>query len=139
MLKFMNYDTLNFNMIFSWGVAFDYRFLLSICRVSMYLTHLEFRLIKCRKQVDLLPYSTRRKHFIPYFPISFSRLYASQLYIAITRRRMQENVTVWVTEQQKLSVNFCFMKYQLYVQENNNWIASILIISSIIMVKEGVV
>ena len=52
---------------------------------------------------------------------------------------MQENVTVWVTEQQKLSVNFCFMKYQLYVQENNNWIASILIISSIIMVKEGVV
>jgi len=55
------------------GVANDYRFLLSICRVSMYLAHLEFRLIKCRKQVDLLPYSTRRKYFIPNFPIYFSR------------------------------------------------------------------
>ena len=52
---------------------------------------------------------------------------------------MQENVTVWVTEQQKLSVTYCFMKYQLYLQEYNNWIASILIIAPIFTMKEGVV
>jgi len=65
--------SLNFNIIFSRGAAIDYRFLLSICRVSMYLAHLAFRLIKCRKQVGLLPYSTRSKHFILYFPVYFSR------------------------------------------------------------------
>lgn len=65
--------TLNFNIIFSRGVAIDYRFLLSICSTSMYLAHLEFRLIKCRKQVGFSPYSTRRKHLIPYCVIYFSR------------------------------------------------------------------
>jgi len=69
----MKFYTLHFNTIFSRGVAIDYRFLLLIRIVSMYLTSLEFRLIKRWKQVALLPYSPRSKHFIPYFPIYFSR------------------------------------------------------------------
>jgi hypothetical protein len=81
----------------------------------MFLAHLEFRLIKFRKKSWFITLFNTKETLHIILSDLFFTVYASQLYIAITRRRMQENVTVWVTEQQKLSVTIIVSWYISYI------------------------